>query len=333
MANTAVDIAVIANAVGVACRAPSLHNSQPWRWRASSTVVDLLADPRRVVRSADSSGREALIGCGAALDHFRVVMAAAGWNTAVDRFPNPDKLDHVASIGFTPLESVASAVRDRANAIMHRRTDRLPFRAPDNWESLESMLRDLFDDGLATFDVLTDDARPLLAEASKLTESLRRDDDFYHQELQWWTAPFRLSEGVPPDALVSSSERRRVGVNRSFRPSGHVDRRPENRQDEAKVLVLSTPADSREDALNGGEMLSQVLLECTMAGLATCTMTHITEMEASRDIIRELTGRKTMPQALIRIGVVPSIEDIPAPTPRRSLREVLEIGRYSRCHG
>ena len=60
------DIGVIAKAVEVACRAPSLHNSQPWRWLASSTAVDLLVDPRRVMRSADSAGREALIGCGAA---------------------------------------------------------------------------------------------------------------------------------------------------------------------------------------------------------------------------------------------------------------------------
>jgi hypothetical protein len=93
-------------------------------------VVDLFADPQRVVRSHDSSGREALIGCGAALDHFRVAMAAAGWNISVDQFPNPDKLNHVASIGFTPLEFVTQAWRDRADAILQRRTDRLPFRAP-----------------------------------------------------------------------------------------------------------------------------------------------------------------------------------------------------------
>jgi len=132
MTKTTVDIRVIAKAVELACRAPSLHNSQPWRWLASSTVVDLVADPHRVVRSADSSGREALIDCGAALDHFRVARDAAGWNTTVDQFPNPDKLDHVASIRFTPLESAAPALRDRANAILQRRTDRLPFRAPNN---------------------------------------------------------------------------------------------------------------------------------------------------------------------------------------------------------
>ena len=65
-----------------------------------------------------------------------------------------------------------------------------------------------------------------------------------------------------------------------------------------------------------------VLLEYTMAGLATCTMTHITEMRASRGIIRELIGRNTMPQAMIRVGIAPPIEDIAAPTPRRPLREV-----------
>ena len=57
MTRTAVDIGVIAKAVEVACRAPSLHNSQPWRWLASSTAVDLLADPHRVVRSADRQCR------------------------------------------------------------------------------------------------------------------------------------------------------------------------------------------------------------------------------------------------------------------------------------
>jgi hypothetical protein len=71
-------------------------------------------------------------------------MAAAGWNTIVDQFPNPDKLEHVATISFAPLKPVASSVRDRADAILHGRTDRLPFRAPDNRESVECMLYDTF---------------------------------------------------------------------------------------------------------------------------------------------------------------------------------------------
>lgn len=323
----AVGIEVIAKAVALACRAPSLHNSQPWRWTASDTAVELHADAHRVVRSHDAFGREALISCGVALDHFRTAIAAAGWNTTVEQFPNPDRLDHVASITFAPLKFDTQDVRDLADAILRRRTDRLPLRAPGDWESFEQTLRDLVNGGPATLDVLDDDARPQLAEATRLTESLRRYDDFYHAELQWWTAPFRLSEGVPPNALISRSERQRVPVNRGFRPSGYGDRRAATSQDQAKVLVLSTAGDTQEEALNCGQVLSTVLLVCTMAGLATCPMTHITEMEASRDVVRQLIGRKSMPQVLIRVGIAPSIEDVPAPTPRRPQWEVLEIRR------
>jgi nitroreductase len=327
MTTTAVASDVIARAVELACRAPSLHNSQPWRWVATPADVDLFTDPHRVVRSTDSSGREAVISCGALLDHFRTAMAVAGWRTQIEEFPNPNMLDHLASIYFTPLEYITAAWRDRADAISRRRSDRLPFDPPGDWQSFETTLCLAFGSDLVAIEALTDDARPLLLEASRLTESLRRDDDFYHRELQWWTSPFRQSEGIPPSELVSRSEADRVGVDRRFPSSGLGDRRGATAQDHAKVLVLSTPENTRADALHAGQVLSKVLLECTIAGLATCPLTHITELEASREVIRDLTAAKGMPQVLIRVGTAPQTGDAPPPTPRRPLFDVLEFRR------
>jgi hypothetical protein len=327
MTQTTADTGVITKAIQLACRAPSLHNSQPWQWIVNETSVDLFADDRRVIRSVDSSGREALISCGVALGHFRAAMAAAGWDTNVDRFPNPSDLDHLATVYFAAAHYVTTAEHDRADAILRRRTDRLPFRAPIHWESFEPVLRRTFDHGKATLDVLSDDARPELAEASRLTESLRRYDEYYHDELRWWTEPFRLHQGVPPSALVSEDERNRVDIDREFPAAGHTDRRPEVQADEAKVLVLSTPEDTRADALNCGEVLSTVLLECTMARLATCTLTHITEFEESRERIQRLIGTQDFPQVLVRVGRAPVLEEIPPPTPRRPLSEVMQIRR------
>src|ERR1700739_1096227 len=102
MIQTTADTAVITKAIQLACRAPSLHNSQPWRWIVHDTGVDLCSDHRRVVRSADNSGREALISCGAALGHFRAAMTAAGWDTKVDQFPNPRNPHHLPTVLFTP---------------------------------------------------------------------------------------------------------------------------------------------------------------------------------------------------------------------------------------
>ncbi|HTQ21870.1 MAG TPA: NAD(P)H nitroreductase, partial [Mycobacterium sp.] len=72
--------------------------------------------------------------------------------------------------------------------------------------------------------------------------------------------------------------------------------------------------------------LSAILLECTMVGLATCPVTHVTELAAGREIIRDLTSTlASVPQVLIRIGIEPKDELTPPPTPRRPLSEVLEI--------
>ena len=316
---------VVQNAVMLACRAPSLHNSQPWRWVAEGTELHLFADRTRLVQVADPSGREMILSCGAVLDHLRVAMAAAGWDASTRRFPDPDEPDHLATLDFAPMPITSDVQRKRADAILRRRTDRLPFVAPRNWAALESLLRDQVDADGVMLDVVPEDARPQLAEASRLTEALRRQDLTYQSELHWWTSPFELDQGVPPSSRVSASEATRIDLARSFPTTGYGGRRPQITEDQSKILVLSTPADDRGDVLRCGEALSTVLLECTSAGLATCTLTHLTEVTPSRDIIRRLAGQTGLPQLLIRVGRTPAREQhIPA-TPRRPVTEVLEF--------
>lgn len=325
MPQAVLDVEVVKRAVQLACRAPSVHNSQPWRWVAEGARLHLFVDRCRWVHSADRSGREAIISCGAVLDHLRIAMVAAGWQAHIERFPNPNNRDHLASLEFSPLEFVTDTQRERAEAILQRRTDRLPLARPTYWASFEPVLRTCVDDNIALLDVLSDEVRPQLAEASQLTEALRRDDASYHAELQWWTSPFALSEGVPPDALASASERQRVDLARDFPARGRAERRADVAVDWSKVLVLSTAEDTRREVLRCGEALSTVLLECTMAGMATCTLTHLIEFRDSRDIVRTLIGERGEPQVLIRVGIAPPMEDLPAATPRRPLDDVLEI--------
>jgi len=325
VAKSALDPQTVANAVELACRAPSVHNSQPWHWVVTGDELKLFFEPHRVPHATDLSGREAIISCGAVLDHLRVAVAAAGWRADIERFPNPNDLDHLATISFTPLELVTDAHRARADAILQRRTDRLPFAPMPNWAAFEPVLRSTVDTDKAVLHVLPASVRPELAEASRLTESLRRYDSSYHAELQWWTAPYEVSDGVPYSTLVSVSERDRVDVARAFPAGEHPDRRPEVDHDRSTIVVLSTYGDTRREALGCGEVLSDVLLEATMAGLATCTLSHLTELEASRNIIRALIGGEHDPQLLIRIGLAPSMAQVPPATPRRPLADVLEI--------
>ena len=89
--------------------------------------------------------------------------------------------------------------------------------------------------------------------------------------------------------------------------------------------MLSTDDDSPSDALVCGEALSAVLLECTMAGFATCPVTHLTELSVSRELLAAVTDHTDLPQVLIRVGVVPALDEVPPPTPRRPLADVLRL--------
>lgn len=52
--------------------------------------------------------------------------------------------------------------------------------------------------------------------------------------------------------------------------------------DHSMILVLSTDGDTLDELVRCGEVLSTVLLECTLTGYATCPLTHLTEVPHSR---------------------------------------------------
>ena len=106
-----------------------------------------------------------------------------------------------------------------------------------------------------------------------------------------------------------SLELHRVDVARqSFRPEVPAIAAPWSGEGRSKILVLSTESDFPADVLGCGEALSTVLLECTMAGMATCPLTHLVELDDSRDIIRTLVDEHREPRVLIRVGIAPPIE-------------------------
>lgn len=325
-----VDSGLLKRAVALASRAPSLHNSQPWTWVAHRGALTLHLDRSRIVTHTDEAGRQALISCGVMLDHLRVAMAAAGWRAVIDRFPDDGSPELLARVAFVPAEATDTD-RGRADAILIRRTDRLPFFAPTGWEVVDQAVQDLLDGPLGVdpapvlLDTLEEESAPQLARASALARSIRRFDVGYQNDLDWWTTAFEYPEGIPRSALISVSESDRVEVNRTFPAVDGGPHRDKPDRDRARILVLSTPADTAADALAAGEALSRILLEYTVAGMATCPVTHVTELPEVREIVVAVAALPTVPQALIRVGRAPTAMTRPAATPRRPVAEILRF--------
>jgi nitroreductase len=72
-----------------ATRAPSSHNTQPWRFRMAGDAIELRADPARGLQAIDPAGRELVISCGTALYQLRAAARFHGFAPEVEVFPDP----------------------------------------------------------------------------------------------------------------------------------------------------------------------------------------------------------------------------------------------------
>ena len=121
-------------ALELAVRAPSLHNTQPWRFRIGAGSVDLFADPTRRLPGTDPDERDLIVSCGAVLHHLRSALAAFGTFATTTRLPDPDRPEHVATLEFTSRTGTHADL-ETAAAILRRRSDRrayLPWPVPDD---------------------------------------------------------------------------------------------------------------------------------------------------------------------------------------------------------
>jgi len=75
----------LARAAEAARLAPSIHNTQPWRWVVRGDQLELHAVAARQLLEQDPEGRLMRLSCGAALHHARVALGAEGWVHHVER--------------------------------------------------------------------------------------------------------------------------------------------------------------------------------------------------------------------------------------------------------
>jgi nitroreductase len=122
------DAATLEKALDMAARAPSAQNSQPWHWRVREDGLHLYADRSRQIGDADSDRRDVLLSCGGLLDHCVVALAANGWQSRLQYFPDTSNRDHLALIEIIEAP-VADPNSELALAIPRRRADRRRYDA------------------------------------------------------------------------------------------------------------------------------------------------------------------------------------------------------------
>ncbi|BCB89783.1 Acg family FMN-binding oxidoreductase [Phytohabitans suffuscus] len=314
----------LAEAAQRALRAPSAFNSQPWRWRVGGGVLDLYADRTRQLKVTDPDGRLLTLGCGTALHHARVALAAAGHEVEVARFPDPADPDLFATLRVTG--SRAPADRDVAldGAIPDRRTDRRAFgERPVPPEAL-SRLRAAVEAEGAFLHVVRPDQMPMLAVATADAAAIETADPAYRYEVHHWTnRPSWTGDGVPNGVAVRQVPRR--VMLRDHALDGEPGLEPGSGNDRgAAYAILFGRDDTPSSWLSAGEALSALLLTAVLEGLAAAPISDTIELAWPRRLMRDLLAGVGEPYLVIRLGVPAESAELP-PVPRRAPDDVIEL--------
>lgn len=317
-------------AVEAAVLAPSIHNSQPWRWRLREDTLELSTDLARAVPVVDPDHRQLVVSCGAALFNAWLTLRDAGLDVAVDELPDSadittGRLATLRAVGRRPpTEDEATLTA----AITRRHTERRPFDPADLPAELTRVLRRAAEaEGCWLVALVDPDARVELSVLLARADWIETHDPAYQAELREWsrTDP-NAPDGIPRSAVVGSEQPRQSEFPlRELDVVGEAGQRLRQLEVEhPDVLVLGTDADGPADRLRAGRALGRVLLTATAAGLATSPLGQAIDIEATRGLVRHTTGGSGAAQMILRVGY----PDLSAPalpaTPRRPLSEVLD---------
>ncbi|MBL7256261.1 Acg family FMN-binding oxidoreductase [Paractinoplanes lichenicola] len=309
-------------AAQAALHAPSVFNTQPWRWRIDGDTMELYADESRRLETTDRDGRLLILSLGAALHHALTALAAAGWSYFVERLSGPGP---VARIELGPPAPPTPAVQRLAEAIPRRRTDRRAFGRRTVTDAELTKLRLLVEANGAYLHVVPSDQIPALAISAELAGDAELGDPDYRDELREWThRPAGAGDGVPADTAVEPGLRR-VPV-RDFAPEDTpgLTVGAEHDQGAAYVIVFGR-GDERLDLLRGGEALSALLLSATADGLATAPLSDAVEVAWPRLLVRGLLAGLGEPYLVVRLGYAAAGTPLP-PRPRRVAADVIVTG-------
>ncbi len=333
--NARLEPSAVTAALEVAVRAPSIHNTQPWRWRLDPDGLVLLADRERQLRVADPDGHSMLLSCGAALCLTEVGLRAAGLEIETAVLPDPDDTDLLArfrAVGAGEPDADADAV-NLADAALRRRSDRRPFSRDDVTADEIDIVQRAGSDEHAWIDFpSSEDQRINLAVAVSWADQIQKHDEELRAEMGRWIRDpevHNVPDGVPAEAFphADPDEPRRTDIPlRDFEEGVTGQQLIERDVDEKPLIAVTlTEFDNPADHLAAGHAMMRLMLRAELLGLSTCPLSQAVDFAAFRTRVQGLMGWVGYPQMMLRVGHPIAPGSALPPTPRRPVSTVFEV--------
>jgi hypothetical protein len=308
--------------ISMAARAPSVHNTQPWRFTVGPQAIELYADNSRKLR-ADPLGREMLISCGAAVFGLRLAVRSLGYLPVVELLPERARLRLLARVRPGRAAVMTAAERAMLEAVPHRHTHRGPFEpGPPPGYLLAGLQHDAVAEG-ATLALADQHAQARLAAITSPASRARDRDQGNRAEVRRWTrlADDPARDGVPAHAFAGQPADQAGWLRqRDFDLGRGLGLLTGGGSPPPTTAVLLTSRDSRMDWLRAGQALYRLLLHAASQWVFAALYTQPLEGAATRNLIRTSLSLPGSPQVLLQLGMARTTQA----TARRPAAELLD---------
>ncbi|MGQ5259942.1 Acg family FMN-binding oxidoreductase [Micromonospora sp. ZYX-F-536] len=312
----------LAEAAATAGHAPSVHNTQPWRWRVLPDALELRTVADRQLAATDPEGRLLAISCGTALHHARLALAAEGWRAVVERLPDPSDRELLARLTTSGRVAPEPDAMRMVQCMQVRHTDRRPVSdEPVPTAAVGEITRAVAAEG-ARLQILDGEQVLELAAAAGHADTVEAEDPRLRAELAYWTSRAGTGTGLPPEVLPQQRPQTTVPA-RDFGQPGGLPVGPGH--DRAAVYaLLYGDEDERDSWLRAGEALSAAWLTATRLGVSVVPLSSAVEVEGTRQTLRQLLAGLGFPYLVLRLGIADPEHAGPPHTPRLTTEQVVD---------
>ncbi|WP_328460773.1 nitroreductase [Actinoplanes sp. NBC_00393] len=300
--------------------APSIHNTQPWRWVVRAGRLELFGVSERQLLEQDPSGRMLLLSCGTALHHAQVALTAEGWRHEVKR-PAAEPLATIKPIEHEPVRPEATR---HFQMLQVRRTDRRTVTDDAVPEDTLRHLTKATEEGGARLHVLDRDQVIELAAVVDRAQQAQNTDERLRAETAAWVGGEREEgTGIPASALPEELPLTTV-AERDFQAPGTLAA-GSGHDKAATYAVLYGTGDDAVDWLRGGEALSRLWLAATEQAVSLLPLSGPVEIASTRQALRGMLSGTGYPFLAVRLGTLDPAHSAPPKTPRLPAGQVIEV--------
>ncbi|MBE0654462.1 MAG: nitroreductase [Bacteroidales bacterium] len=314
--------------VECAVKAPSGHNTQPWKFYLKESAIEIHPDLSKALAVVDGNNRELYISLGCAAENLSIAAGEFGYASSFS-IESAGGDNYFIKIGLNNCHAVNNRL---FGEIKKRQTNRGLYEkriiSPEIINKLNEIkfqkglkLR-FFENGSTGFRII----RELVAEGN----TIQMQDEAFKSELMSWIR-FNKKQiqakqnGLTYEVMGTPATPAWIGrsIVRSFLKPGKQNKTDIDKINSSSHMVLFTiERNDPETWIHLGRALEHFLLELSGAGIANAYLNQPCEVqEVALKMISALGITGEYPAVLMRLGY-----SVPLPySPRKNIEEVVQV--------